>query len=193
MTVLVVIALEEELPGPLPVGYKKLTTGVGKVNATMALTTELCYNTTYSRVINYGSAGGSAALKGQLVGVSAVIERDMDCTPLGLPLYVSPGDEEQMLVCQTKHDSLFVCGTGDSFSVPHINYQICEMEAYALAKVCQKFDVPFDCYKYISDSDADGEDQGAEWAANVHKGAEQFRRTVLEKQSIIENGQLELI
>ncbi len=177
--ILVVIALEEELPGHLPSGYKKLVTGVGKVNASIALTAELCYNNIYSRIINYGSAGGTKALKGQLVGISAVIERDMDCTPLGLPLYVSPGDEEQMIVCQTKHDSLYVCGTGDSFSVPHINYQVCEMEAYALAKVCKKFAIPFDCYKYISDSDADGEDQGREWEANVHKGAELFRSTVL--------------
>jgi adenosylhomocysteine nucleosidase len=189
--ILVVIALEQELPGPLPSGYKKLITGVGKVNATIALTTELCYNTTYTKVINFGSAGGSEALKGQLVGVSAVIERDMDCTPLGLPLYVSPGDEEQMIITQTKHDSLFVCGTGDSFSVPHINYQICEMEAYALAKVCHKFCVPFDCYKYISDSDADGEDQGNEWRENVHKGAELFTSTVLDKEFTEE--QLELI
>jgi|SaaInl5LU_22_DNA_1037371.scaffolds.fasta_scaffold47086_2 adenosylhomocysteine nucleosidase len=190
--ILVVIALEEELPGTLPHGFKKLVTGVGKVNASIALTTELCYNNSirYSKVINYGSAGGSAALKGQLVGVSAVIERDMDCTPLGLPLYVSPGDEEQMIICQTKHDSLFVCGTGDSFSVPHINYQVVEMEAYALAKICQKFDIPFDCYKYISDSDADGDDQGAEWAANVHKGAALFTTTVLDK---IVPEQMELI
>ena len=187
MTVLVVIALEEELPGALPVGYKKLTTGVGKVNATMALTTELCYNTTYSKVINYGSAGGLPAMVGNLVGVSAVIERDMDCTPLGLPLYVSPGDEEQMIVCNTKHDSLYVCGTGDSFSTPHVNYQVCEMEAYALAKVCTRFLIPFDCYKYISDS-GDGDD----WKENVHRGAEQFRRQILEKQPIIDNGQLEL-
>ena len=115
--ILVVIALEEELPGSLPAGYKKLVTGVGKVNASIALTAELCYNNHYTKIINYGSAGGSSAIKGELVGVSAVIERDMDCTPLGLPLYVSPGDEEQMIVCQTKHDSLFVCGTGDSFSV----------------------------------------------------------------------------
>ena len=43
--ILVVIALEEELPGKLPWGYKKLTTGVGKINATLALTSELCYNT----------------------------------------------------------------------------------------------------------------------------------------------------
>ena len=181
--ILVVIALEEELPGQLPHGYKKLVTGVGKVNASIALTTELAYNDhAYERVINYGSAGGNKAIKGQLVGVSAVIERDMDCTPLGLPLYVSPGDEEQMIVCQTKHDSLFVCGTGDSFSVPHINYQICEMEAYALAKVCAKFNVPFDCYKYISDSDADGEDQGDQWRENVSKGAELFKNSVLLKR-----------
>jgi adenosylhomocysteine nucleosidase len=181
--ILVVIALEQELSGPLPNGYRKLVTGVGKVNASIALTTELAFNEQqYERVINYGSAGGNKAIKGQLVGVSAVIERDMDCTPLGLPLYVSPGDEEQMIVCQTKHDSLFVCGTGDSFSVPHINYQICEMEAYALAKVCAKFHVPFDCYKYISDSDADGEDQGEQWHENVSKGADLFRHTVLKQQ-----------
>ena len=81
--ILVVIALEEELPGALPLGYKKLVTGVGKVNATLALTAELCYNNRYSKIINYGSAGGNKEIKGELVGVSAVIERDMDCTPLG--------------------------------------------------------------------------------------------------------------
>ena len=90
--ILVVIALEEELPGPVPSGYKKLVTGVGKVNATI---------------------------------------------------------------------------------------QICEMEAYALAKVATKFGIPFDCYKYISDSDADGEEQGNEWRDNVHKGAELFRTLIL--------------
>jgi adenosylhomocysteine nucleosidase len=110
----------------------------------------------------------------------------MDCTPLGLPLYVSPGDEEQMIVCQTKHDSLYVCGTGDSFSVPHINYQICEMEAYALAKVATKFGIPFDCYKYISDSDSDGEDQGNQWRENVSKGAELFRKTILTEKEQLE-------
>jgi len=77
-----------------------------------------------------------------------------------------------------------VCGTGDSFSVPHINYQVCEMEAYALAKVCAKFGVPFDCYKYISDSDADGEDQGREWEANVHKGADLFRSMLTQQDQL---------
>ena len=56
------------------------------------------------------------------------------------------------------------------------------MEAYALAKVCAKFNVPFDCYKYISDSDADGEDQGDQWRENVSKGAELFKNSVLLKR-----------
>jgi nucleoside phosphorylase len=56
------------------------------------------------------------------------------------------------------------------------------MEAYALAKVATKFQVPFDCYKYISDSDADGEDQGNEWHENVSKGADLFRDKILTKQ-----------
>ena len=60
------------------------------------------------------------------------------------------------------------------------------MEAYALAKVCYKFNIPFDCYKYISDSDADGEDQGREWEANVHKGAELFTSTILKPQDQLE-------
>ena len=47
--ILVVIALEEELPGTLPTAYKKLVTGVGKVNASIALTAELCYNSSYSK------------------------------------------------------------------------------------------------------------------------------------------------
>ena len=41
------------------------------------------------------------------------------------------------------------------------------------------------------DSDADGEDQGNEWRENVHKGAELFTSTVLDKE--FNEEQLELI
>ena len=55
--ILVVVALEEELPGTLPSGYKKLVTGVGKVNASIELTLELYHNdqvdAPYERIINY--------------------------------------------------------------------------------------------------------------------------------------------
>ena len=47
------------------------------------------------------------------------------------------------------------------------------------------------CYKYISDSDADGEDQGEQWRENVSKGADLFRNTVLTKEP--KSKQLELL
>ena len=60
------------------------------------------------------------------------------------------------------------------------------MEAYALAKVATKFKIPFDCYKYISDSDDDGEDQGEQWKQNVSKGANKSRDTILLPQEQLE-------
>ena len=56
---LIVCALEDEIQGQLE-GWDILYTGVGKVNATMALTKKLGKHGTYipyDLVINYGTAG----------------------------------------------------------------------------------------------------------------------------------------
>jgi adenosylhomocysteine nucleosidase len=42
------------------------------------------------------------------------------------------------------------------------------MEAYAIAKVCRRMGVEFECWKYISDMA--NEDGGDDWSANVAKG-----------------------
>ena len=53
------------------------------------------------------------------------------------------------------------------------------MEAYALAKVCHHFDVPFISFKYISDgADINAND---DWEENVSKGIEQFIGKVISK------------
>ena len=49
------------------------------------------------------------------------------------------------------------------------NFEIVDMEAYALAKVCQDHGVEFRCFKFISDGgDPD------EWKENVSKGSVLF-------------------
>ena len=53
------------------------------------------------------------------------------------------------------------------------------MEAYALAKVCYLYDIPFISFKYISDG-ADG-DAGTDWDENVSKGIVEFKTLVLDK------------
>ena len=59
------------------------------------------------------------------------------------------------------------------------------MEAYALAKVCRKFSIPFISFKYISDS-ADS-DAGFDWKKNLESGQKLFLETVLSPLNLYEN------
>ena len=53
------------------------------------------------------------------------------------------------------------------------------MEAYALSKVCYRYDIPFISFKYITDG-ADGE-ANADWEKNVGKGIVEFKEKVLKE------------
>lgn len=168
----VVVALEDELPYELPPGFTKLVTGVGKVNATYTLTEALSKTIGIQSVINYGSAGGLTALKGELVEIDYFVERDMDCQALGCGKYITFGEyEANAYTFNHGKQKKYICGTGDSFSEPNDDYQLVDMEGYALAKVCWRFHVPFYAYKYVSD-DGDASD----WNENLHKGAEKFKK-----------------
>ena len=172
MVWLVCVALMEELPEKLPSGYQKVITGVGKVNAAIALSQAVVQYKDIDGVINYGTAGGfETAHKGQLLSVASVLERDMDCTGLGLEPYVTFGEREAIIATSNGHG--LVCGSGDSFGPAAADYDIVEMEAYALAKVCQVHQLPFLCYKYISDISSD-QDAHQQWQENVARGSQAF-------------------
>ena len=75
---------------------------------------------------------------------------------------------------------LLTCATGASFistTGGHVG-DVVDMESYALAKVCLKFDISFIAFKYISDS-AD-KDASIDWVENLKKGQKLFKKTVLE-------------
>jgi len=71
------------------------------------------------------------------------------------------------------------CGSGDSFVEDRSQYygEVVDMEAYALAKVCRHYGVPFISFKYITD----GADEQAheDWEANLADGIETFKEKVL--------------
>jgi len=110
----------------------------------------------------------------------------MDVTGLGFQKGETPFEKEPSIVIESK--SKFnpiginaTCGTGDSFVEDRTNYygEVVDMEAYALAKVCHNFDVPFISFKYISDgADTNAND---DWEENVSKGIEQFIGKVISK------------
>jgi len=166
----VVIALNAELPQDLPAGYRKLVTGVGKVNASVSLTKFLLLHPDTTEVINYGTAGGVISLRRKLVRVDGFIQRDMNCSLIGSENYVTYGETERVIHTANASavDQIF-CGTGDCFSVPTDDYQLVDMEGYALAKAAQRMGIRFESYKYVSDG---GDPE--EWSDNVTSGSEQF-------------------
>ena len=187
---LIVCALEVETQGQLN-NYDVLYTGVGKVNATIKLMERLG-SIFLSRegeiapnlVINYGTAGSRKYKQGELVDCTKFIQRDMDVTGLGFQRGETPFEKEPPIVIESKSSfnpigKHATCGSGDNFVGDRTNYygEVVDMEAYALAKVCTYYGVPFISFKYISDG-ADG-DANTDWEENVSKGIVEFRERVL--------------
>ena len=188
--ILLVCALEVETQGKEWLNdFDVIYTGVGKVNATYALTTHFGkYGSyiPYSLVINYGTAGSRKIKKKQLVDCTKFIQRDMDVTGLGFMRGATPFEDDPQLTIKStsefnpiKRNAL--CGSGDNFVEDKTNYygEVVDMEAYALAKVCYKRQVPFISFKYITD----GADEQAheDWESNLADGIEVFMNKVLKR------------
>ena len=186
--ILIVSALEVETQGKLE-DWDVIYTGVGKVNATMTLVDRLTdYN--YVKpdlVINYGTAGSRKIKKKTLVDCTKFVQRDMDVTGLGFLRGETPFEQDPPVIIQPQNIDFnpigrnATCGTGDCFVEDKSQYygEVVDMEAYALAKVCYLYGVPFISFKYITD----GADEQAheDWEANLADGIVEFKEKVLDK------------
>ncbi|MFT4205026.1 MAG: hypothetical protein QM610_14070 [Chitinophagaceae bacterium] len=150
-----------------------LITGIGKVNAAYQLSKAVQIKRP-SLIVNLGSAGSSHFQKGDVVCCTRFVQRDMDVRGLGFALYETPlSGLPPILQYGLEMDGLplGICGTGDNFEMGHsvTDYNVVDMEAYPLAMIAMKQNVPFLCLKYISD----GADEGAaeDWTVQVHNAA----------------------
>jgi len=174
---LFVFALDSEA-GKVFNEKNKLVTGIGKVNAAMELTQEIQRNRP-ELIVNLGSAGSRSFGKGEVVCCTKFIQRDMDVRGLGFEKYETPLSGippvlEYGLVKEGLPQG--ICGTGDNFEMNHAeaDYNIVDMEAYPLALIAMKKNIPFLCLKYISD-DA-GSEAAEDWAVQVHLASEAFNK-----------------
>ncbi len=156
----------------------KLITGIGKVSAAYELTKQIS-KVKPGLIINLGSAGSNVFKKGDVVCCTRFIQRDMDVRGLGFQLYETPLSgiaPELEYGMQLKDIPDGICGTGDSFEMNHFSadYNVIDMEAYSLAWVAMKEQIPFLCLKYISDG-ADGT-AAEDWAVQVHHAAAAFKK-----------------
>ena len=187
---LIVCALEQETNGQLE-DYDVLYTGVGKVNATFKLTQKFgkfgSY-VPYDLVVNYGTAGSKNLPIGELVCCTKFVQRDMKVTQLGFYEGQTPFESPiSMIVLSTSKfnplDKFYVCGTGDNFventKKESLFIQVFDMEAFALAKVCRHYNVPFISFKYITDNA--NEHSAKDWEENCSDGVQLFKDKILKK------------
>jgi adenosylhomocysteine nucleosidase len=179
---LVVIALEVESQGVFAAhGVPVLYSGIGKINAAMALTRTLARYRHSARplpqVLNLGTAGSRHFPRGALVECHDFVQRDMDVRALGFAAGHTPFDETPARLEFARafaHLPAGICGSGDSFETgePLIPCEVIDMEAYALAKVCRVEGAPFACAKYITDG-AD-ETAAGDWQESLSHAATAF-------------------
>jgi adenosylhomocysteine nucleosidase len=168
---LFVAALKEEVPN---LDFFHFT-GVGKINATHAIT-QLILKHKPEEIVNFGSVGSlNKEIKG-LIEVTKFYQRDMDVRGLmNLKLGETPFDSIHEIIT---NDAGYSCGTGDSFVNKKIDMEVdvVDMEAYAIAKVCKLENIEFKCFKYISDN----ADQNAsnDWNTNLILGAKAFAELI---------------
>jgi len=151
---IIVLASEHELPSQI-IDYKYakyLFTGVGMVNAAIALVKELQHNHPNSvRVLNIGTCFGiSHAKPGTILQMHEVnydIEPDLvNITKYRLVPFI-PSVINNKLISGNK----FV--TPENYlNLSNPNVDACDMEAFAIAEVCHQFAVPLKVVKVVSDS-----------------------------------------
>ena len=179
---LVTVALPIEAQGVFEAaGIPVLYTGLGKVNAALALAGRLAelraLGHALPTVLNFGTAGSAVLPTHSVVACRAFVQRDMDVTGLGFAPGVTPFEAEP---ARLEFDPLFielphgVCGSGDRFETgrPAVACDVIDMEAYALAKACKRAGAEFGCVKYVTD----GADHAAadDWQKNLPRAAASF-------------------
>ncbi len=153
--------------------------GEGKVNAAMC-TQAMIMEYAPDLIVNTGVGGGLAdGLKiGDVVVASAVVEHDMDMSPLGYPIGFVGGVNRTEMPCDKKTADLLERCTGElnipcrrgivasgdqfissdekkAFLVKTFNASVCEMEGAAIGHVCIRNGVPFGVLRSVSDSGDD--------------------------------------
>ena len=173
-----IMALPNESKGLFEqAGIQVHYSGIGKVNAAFKAF-DVIQKTGCETLLNLGSAGSSQFDAHALVEVITFVQRDMDVSPLGFAVGVTPMDDDHPaeihLEAYFPHLEKGICGTGDSFEtgIPKVPCDLVDMEGYAIAKVCKKLGVRFISVKYITDGANDT--AHLDWEENLLLGAQKL-------------------
>ncbi|MBU1303976.1 MAG: 5'-methylthioadenosine/S-adenosylhomocysteine nucleosidase [Alphaproteobacteria bacterium] len=175
MSILYVMAAEAEYGPHLRARIVPLMTGVGPVEAAIALTRALALATEKpSLVVSLGSAGSRLLAPCGVYQASAVSYRDMDASALGFAKGQTPFldlEPVQPLELRLEGIETATLSTGGNIvsgaAYESIDADMVDMETYAVLRVCQSFAIPLIALRGISDGDQEL-GQISDWTQYLH-------------------------
>ena len=172
-------ALEEEARDRFQ-EFNCLFTGMGKVNAAFSLTKYLAANPQINTVINLGTCGAKNLQAGTLVYATSFYQRDWL-----VPKFAFANEEFEKIEygLEVKNLPKVACGTGDSFVSEwssDFEFEIVDMEAFALAVVCKNLGKDFICIKSVSDNanEENGVSAIEQWHNYLEKAAKNLKEFI---------------
>lgn len=177
MTILYVMAAEAEYGPCLRARIEPLMTGVGPVEAAIAVTRVLARaeasGTLPRLVVSLGSAGSRQLEQCGVYQASSVSYRDMDASPLGFPKGQTPFlDLPPILPLMTVPGlPTATLSTGANIvsgaAYDGIAAEMVDMETYAVLRACQAFAIPLLALRGISDGATELAHVG-DWTQYLH-------------------------
>jgi adenosylhomocysteine nucleosidase len=145
MATLLIMALKEESQKVFETnGVQPFYCDIGQVNAAF-WTHKLIIEQRPTRIINLGSVGSHTFKQGELVECTSFVQRPAN------DFY--PNTSKILRVPAVTQLPKAICGTGDFIekAQPLVSCDVMDMEAYAMAYVCEKYKVEFVSIKYVTD------------------------------------------
>ena len=152
--VVILVALEKEVSQKdLPPEVHLRYTGVGKINAAITAIETILEFESDLEIVNIGTCGSAVHPHGTVLTCTQFKQMDMDATAAGLEIGTTPfSDYAPVIEFGDSTTAPVVCGSQDKFETDIPNTVDCiEMEAFAIAIACKKYNVPFRAYKVVSD------------------------------------------
>ena len=198
---LYVMAVNAEYGPHLKTRITPILTGVGPVEAAVVLTHELArreaVGTLPQLVVSLGSAGSSRLEQGAVYQATSVTYRDMDASPLGFEVGVTPFlglpavlPLGPFIPGVTKATLSTGAGIVSGDYYERIGADMVDMETFAVFRACQRFQLPLIALRGISDGNEDL--QGlVSWTQYLHIVDERLAEAVDQLEAAVAEGTLE--
>lgn len=147
----IIAALPEEVAN-IGAEHPVTISGVGKVNAAIAASRLLHADPSIQLIINIGTAGSSQLPVGSVHSIGSYRDRDYVDHGISLGNFFEPIDfAEELDSIAVAYERSIAISTGDTFVTSINDFHIVDMEAYSIARVGRRHNVPVLSVKYISD------------------------------------------